>query len=170
MVRIINQVQFVRQSVGISGYPQQPLGHFFLAGLGPATLAAAVNYFFVSQTDFTARTPINRHFLLVSQAALKKLEKNPLGPMIISRIGGVHFPFPVVSQAKALHLLFKAGDIFFGGRRRVNAGLNGVIFRRQTKSVPAHRIKRVFALHPAFAGQNIHYRESKSMTQMKPAS
>ena len=123
-----------------------------------APLADTVDHFFIGQNAFARGAPVDGHFFLVSEAVLEQLEKNPLRPFVVVRIGGVDFTRPVKGNTERLKLLFKSCDIFLRHFRRMYVVFNGEVFCGQTKRVPANRIQDIVALKAAFARDNINRR------------
>ena len=70
-----------------------------------------------------------------------ELQENPLGPLEITRIRGVHLPLPIVAETDSLKLAAKVGYISRSGNSRMLARLNRVLFRRETECVPTHRVQ-----------------------------
>ena len=80
--------------------------------------------------------------VFIEPGAVKALE-NPLRPLVILGVGGVHFLFPVVGKAEALDLAAEIVAVLLGGNGRMGTGLNSVLFGRQAESVPTHRVEHV---------------------------
>ena len=99
-----------------------------------------------------------------------KLQENPLRPAEVSGVGGVHLAAPVVTEAKRPNLPLEIGDIRLGGDARVLAGLDGVLFRRQAKRVPADRVQHVEAAHALVAGENVGGRVALRMPNVQPGA
>jgi len=151
-IRIVNQFQIINQSVGIGSNSQKPLRLGPTLCFSPAALTPTIDNFFICQNNFTARAPANRHLGFVSQTVFEKLKKNPLSPTVITRIRGIYFPAPAVGKTKLFHLLAETGSIFSRSNGRMDSRANSIIFRRQPKSVPTHRIQNIKALHSLFPG------------------
>jgi hypothetical protein len=49
------------------------------------------------------------------------LQKNPLRPFVIRRIGRVDFAFPIIGKAETLNLSFKVRDILRRNVSRMNS-------------------------------------------------
>ena len=71
------------------------------------------------------------------------LEKNPLRPLIVTRVGGVDLALPVVGKADGLQLGFEFCDVIARGQRGMLTGLDGILLGGETKSVPAHGMEDV---------------------------
>ena len=48
---------------------------------------------------------------LIGQAVLEQLKEDPLGPLVIAGVGGVHHPVPVEGIAQHVQLLGEVGDV-----------------------------------------------------------
>ena len=70
LLRPVQLVQIIQQTVCICGDLQHPLTQILLGNRGAAALAAAVDNFLVCQTGLTGRTPVDGELLLISQALL----------------------------------------------------------------------------------------------------
>ena len=80
--------------------------------------------------------PVHVHLFLVGKPRLKQLQEDPLGPLVVLRVGGGDLPAPVEGDAQGLDLLFEPGDVRkvnlvdFGGKRRIfgfNDKVNGYL-------------------------------------------
>ena len=75
----------------------------------------------------------------------EKLQKDPLCPFVILRIGGVYFSAPVVAKAYVVELFFVSGDVFCGSIRWMAPCLDGILFGWQSKCIKAHWVQNVEA-------------------------
>src|SRR5210317_91619 len=75
--------------------------------------------------------------------SVKKLNKNPLCPFVIRRIGGFKFTRPVQTKTNVVQLLAVAGRVDCGGFFRVLAGLNGVLFSWKAEGIIAHGMQYI---------------------------
>ena len=139
-VNKIQVFQIINQAVGIFGNRNHPLFFVFAHDLGAAAFAAAVDNLFVSQTHLAGRAPVNRNFVFIGQPLFKELDKHPLGPFVICRGRSINAAVPVKTESQRFELALKGLNIFLGRNRRMNTGLNGIIFCRQAESVKPHRI------------------------------
>ena len=105
-----------------------------------APLAQSVFHFFVGKPGLARRTPVDRHDAFVGQPLFEQLQKYPLRPFVILRVGGIDFAVPVVAEPDRIDLPPEIGDRLFGGYPRMYAGFDGVIFGRQAERVPAHGV------------------------------
>ena len=84
-----------------------------------------------------------------------KLQEDPLRPLEVGRVGGIHFPVPVVAEAQALDLPAEVVDVVSGIDARVFTGLDGVLLGGQAEGIPAHRVQHVEAAHPLVTRQDV---------------
>ena len=89
------------------------------------------------------------------EPGIVELEKNPLRPLEIVRVGGVNLAAPIVAEAEGFYLPLEDGDVGFGGLARMLAGADGVLLGGQAEGVPAHRVQDVVAEGAAVAGQDV---------------
>ena len=155
LLRPVQFVQIIQQTVCIFGDLQHPLTQIFLGYLGAAALTFSVDHFFVGQSGFTGRTPVNGELLFIGQSLFKHFDKNPLGPFIEIRICGVHFHIPVIDSRDIIDLLFDIGHVLCRRFGRMNAHLDGIVFRRETESIPSHGMNQVIALQHFIAAPYI---------------
>ena len=151
----IHIVQIVNQALRILGNRQHPLALGFMDNLTAAALAHAVDHFFVSQHALTGGTPVDTHFLLIGKALFEQLQENPLGPLVVIRVGRVDLARPVKRQAERLELTLKACDVLLGHFRRMDVVLDGKVLGRQAERIPSHRVQHVIALHTLFTRHNV---------------
>ena len=164
---VVDVIQIVDQALGVLGDGQHPLALGLAHDLGTAALAYAANDFLVCQHALTGGAPVDGHLLLVCQTVLEQLEEDPLGPLIVVRVGGVDLTRPVKGQAERLELALEACDVLLGDLCRMDVVLDGEVLGRQAKRIPAHRIKHVIALHTLFARNDIERRVRARMAYMQ---
>ncbi len=149
--------QIPQEFLGIICNAQKPLGQFLLLDNAVATPAFAVLHLFVGQDRMAGRAPVLRGLFTVNQAFFEHAQKKRLLPAIVFRPAGGDFAGPVIGKTHAFELGAHFGDIVvcpFGG---VQVMLDGRVFGRQAKGVPAHWVDYVIALHAADAGRGIAY-------------
>ena len=91
----------------------------------------------------------------VRDAFIEHLQKQPLVPLVITRVAGSDFARPIDRQAHRLHLLFHVGDVFVRPLGRWDAVFECSIFSGQTKSIPTHGHQDVEALHAQMACEHV---------------
>ncbi len=89
-----------------------------------------------------------RLFQILVVPRFEQPDKDPLCPFIISGVARTDFAVPVERETDTAQLLFIAGDVLFGRDGRVLAGLNRVLFGRQTVGVEPHGVQDVEAVEP----------------------
>ena len=164
---IVDVVEIAIEAVGVFGDGEHPLLFLALFDGRAAAFAFAVDDFLVGKTDEILRTPVDRHFFLVCKTLLEKLQKDPLCPFVVVRIGGIYFPRPIERKSEGFELSPKNVGIFLGHDRRLETGFDGVVFRRKTEGIPTDRVENIVALHPALSGNDIHGRVAADVTDME---
>ena len=136
----IQIIQIIYQALRIFCDFQHPLAFNLVNNLAAAAFANTVDNFFICQNAFAGSAPVDRHFLFVCQSLFKQLQKDPLRPFIIRRIGGVDLTAPVERKAQRLQLLFKMSNVLLGYDLRMDMIFDRIIFCGQTESIPTHGI------------------------------
>jgi len=152
---VIQTVQTVDQLIGISGDLEHPLALDAVHHLAAAALAHAVDNFLVGQHALAAGTPVDVHFLLVSQTVLVQLQEDPLGPLVVLRVGGVDLTIPVKGEAQRLELAAEMIHVALGDDGGVDVVLHGEVLGGQTEGVPAHGVQHIVAVFTALAAYHI---------------
>ena len=67
--------------------------------LGAGTFGG-IEHFFVGEYGAEVGTKPDGFFIHISEALFEKLDKDPLRPLKVARIGGVDFAVPVISESK----------------------------------------------------------------------
>ena len=98
------------------------------------------------------------------------LQEDPLRPLVELFISGADTATRVVSQAKTTQLATHVGDVLFGVDARVNAGGDGVLFRRKTKAVVSESVENVVALHALEAGEHVRADVSERVANVKAST
>ncbi len=166
----VNRVQPIQQLLGIVGDAQHPLAFHPAHHLAPAALAGAADHFLIGQADFAADTPVDGHFRFIGQPMLIQLQKNPLRPLVVVGVGGVHLPGIVKGKTQALQLLPEVGDILPRHLGRGHMVFDGVVLSRQAKGIPADGVEHVVALHPPLPGDDVKGGVAARVPHMKPGS
>ncbi|GAB1484215.1 hypothetical protein MASR2M78_30330 [Treponema sp.] len=120
-----------------------------------AAVAAAILYFFISQPGLARGAPVDGRIGLIGQAAFKKLEEYPLGPLVVIGFAGGNLAVPIVGEAERLYLRAEHGYIGTGGDGRVRPGLDGIVFCREPKGIEAHRVQDIVSVHAQVAAIDI---------------
>ena len=165
---IVHIVQIVDQTVGILGDGQHPLALFLADDLAAAALADALHNFLVGQHALAAGAPVHGHGCLIGKALLEQLEEDPLGPLVVAGVRGVHHPVPVEGIAQHVKLLGEVGDVLLGNDGRMDVVLDGVVLRGQAKGIKADGEQHIVALHPLFPADDVHSGKGAGMAHMEP--
>ena len=164
---VVHIVQIVDEPLGIGGDLQHPLALLLADDLAAAALAHAVDHFLVGQHALAAGTPVHRHGGLIGQTVLEHLQEYPLGPLVVVGVGGVHAAVPVEAVAQHLQLVGEIFDVVLRHHSRMDMVLDGVVLRGQTEGVKADGEQDVVALHPLFAGDDVHGGKGSGMAHMQ---
>jgi len=152
----VQRVQIPQQQLRIFGDAQKPLLQLALLDRRIAPFAAAIDDLFVGQHSAIVGTPVDGRCSLHGQPGLEQLEKNPLRPAVIRRVGGIDFVSPVEATAAAFELCFsEALDVARRQLARMHALLDGEVFGVNAEGVETHRFEYVIAAHRHIAGEDI---------------
>ena len=167
----IERIEVLQQTFGVLRDLEHPLAHWAADHGMVAALRSTVDHLFVREHRTECGTPVHRHLGDVGEALLVELLEDPLRPLVVFRIGGVHLAVPVVRETKRTDLLAEAVHVLLRGDRRVRARFHGVLLGGEAESVPAHRMQHVEALHALVAAKNIRGRVALRMpnVQTRPA-
>ena len=94
----------------------------------------------------------------------------PLRPVVIFRVAGTHFSFPVIAEAYFVHLLAVARYVFISCFFGVLSSLYGVLFRGKSVSVVSHRMQNVEAFEAFVAAEDIAGDVAQRMSDMQSRS
>ena len=166
-LNIVHVIQIVDEPLGIGGDLQHPLALLLADDLAAAALAHAVDHFLVGQHALAAGAPVDGHGGLIGQTVLEHLQENPLGPLVVIGVGGIHAAIPVKAVAQHLQLAGEVGDVVLGDDGGMDVVLDGVVLGGQAEGVKADGEQDVIALHALFASNDIHGREGTGMTHMQ---
>ena len=164
---IIHMLQAFQQLVGVLGDAQIPhilgqLHHVAVADVALAALAVLVGKHHLAGGAVVHQGLVPEH-----HAVFKQLQENPLGPLVIVGIGGVHFAAVIEGEAQLLELHPEVVDVLLGHDGGMDVVLDGIVLRGQAESVPADGEQHVITLHPAHAGNNVHGRVGAGMPHVQ---
>ena len=169
-LRPIQVIQPAEQRFGVFRDAQHPLAERTADAGEVAHLRIAVDDFLVGQGGAQLRAPPDGLFLLISQPAVEELLEDPLGPLVITGVGGIDLPAPVVGKTERLELAAKAGHVAFRGRARVGARPQGILFGRQAEGVPADGMQHVEAAHALVTGDDVRGGVAFGMPHVQPVA
>ena len=86
---------------------------------------------------------------------LVQLQEDPLGPLVVFRVGGVDLAVPVKGEAQSLQLAAEVVHVVLGDDGRVDVVLHGEVLGGQTEGIPAHGVQHVVAVLTALAAHHI---------------
>ena len=98
---------------------------------------------------------------------LIQLQEDPLGPLVVLRIGGVDLPVPVKGEAQGLELCPEVIHVVLGHDGGVDVVLHCEVLGRQTKSIPSHGVQHVVAVLAALTAYHIQRGVAAGMTHMQ---
>ncbi len=159
----------IKQLLGIVGDLKKPLLQLFLHYLGITAPAAAILHLLIGQYGLTGGAPVDKRLLLVGDPLFVHLNKQLLLPAVVADIAGGQFTVPVIGKPHLLQLIPHVGHVFIGPGSRVAVILDGSVFCRHTKGIPAHRMQHVKPAHPLETAYYITYRVVADMSHMNPA-
>ena len=81
--------------------------------------------------------------------------KNPLGPPVVARVGGIDFATPVDGETDSLDLSAEVLDVGLCGRGRMGACLDGELLCREAEGIPTHGVEDVKSAGCLVAGKDI---------------
>src|SRR5947207_13234301 len=99
-----------------------------------------------------------------------ELKKNPLRPFEIIRIGRIDFASPIIGEAEHLNLAAKGIDVSPRSDGGMGAGVDRILFSRQTEGVPAHWVEHVKPLSAFEPREDISCRVALGVADMKPGA
>jgi len=90
-----------------------------------------------------------------------------LGPLVVIGIGGIHFAIVVEGEADGFELVAEVPDAVDGGRARVFAGFDGVLFGGEAEGVPTDGMEHVFTFGALIASEDVGTGVAKRVTDME---
>src|SRR5690606_27619038 len=96
-----------------------------------------------------------------------KLDKDPLRPFVIIRVGGTYLPAPIKREPDLIQLFPVPIDIGLRGNGRMLSRLDGILFRWQPEGIVSHGMQHIKSLMPFIACINITGYISQGMPNMQ---
>ena len=118
-------------------------------------LGFSIDHFFIGKNGTKVGAPPDRFFVHIGKASLEELEENPLGPLVVARIGRVNLSIPVDGKPYAFDLPAEVVYISLGGDGRVGAGFDRILLCWKSKSVPTHGMEHIITTGLFIACQNV---------------
>ncbi len=154
----LQPVERSQQIVSIFGDFQEPLVQLALLNERAGAPAPSVDHLLIRQHRMLNRVPVDLAFLAVNQPLIEKVDKQPLLLLIIFRVAGRQLAAPVERQPHFLELLAHRRDLSVSRLFRMDAFLQGGVFRGQAERIPAHRMHHIIALGAHVAGDHVAHR------------
>ena len=120
-----------------------------------AALAAAVDHLLVREDGFVLGAPVHRRALFVREAGVVQLQKQPLRPFVIGRIGGRQLVPPIEHPAEAAQLPAKGRDVLRNQLGRIGPDIERVILGVDPERIEAHGLEHVVALEALEAAVDV---------------
>ncbi len=161
-------IEVVQQPLGVVGDPEVPLFQDALFHDGAATLAGPGNHLLVGEHRLAARAPVDRAVLLVGETLLVELQEDPLGPLVVGRLGGRQDVPPREHPPHPRQLAGEVGDVARNQLGRVHPNLDGEVLGMDPEGVEADRLEHLVALHPLEPAEDIGAREREEIPHVQP--
>ncbi len=148
-------IQTIQQFIGVRADLEKPLRNFTPLNQRPGAPATAFHHLLVGEHGLIHRIPVHFGQFVIHQALFHQPCKHQLFPAVILRVTGGKLARPVQRKTQLLQLFAHLLDVVAGPFCRRHAVLDGGVFRRQAKRIPAHRLQYVFALQALVAADHI---------------
>ncbi len=163
-LRPVQVAQTIQQPTGVAAEAEEPLLHIAMrdrrmAAFADRHVAVGLLLFLgllVGQHGQAGGTPDDRRGGAVGQAGLIYLQEDPLRPAVVVGMAGDHLVGPIPHRAHAHHLgIAEAGHGLIGQHGRVDAQLERIVLGMDAKTIEAHGLEDVEALHALEAAIDI---------------
>ena len=161
-------VEIGQQPVGVLGDPEEPLLQRPLLHHRAAPLAAAVDDLLVGEHGLVLGAPVDRGRLLVGLPRLQELEEDPLGPLVVARVGGRELVPPVEHPADPAELAAEVLDVLRDQDRGVDPLLDRVVLAVDPERVVADRLEDVVPLEPLEPAVDVRPGEGEHVPHVEP--
>ena len=145
---------------------KEPLVEEALLDRRVAALAAAVDDLLVREHRLVLGAPIHRRALLVREPRLEELEKEPLRPLVVGRIGGGELVPPVEHAAEPAQLAAERGDVSRDQLCGIGADGERVVLGVNAEGVETHRLEHVVALESLEPAVDVRAREREHVADV----
>ncbi|MNO67679.1 hypothetical protein D3C76_584890 [compost metagenome] len=162
--------QILEQTFRVLRNFQNPLAHRSADHRMAPALAFAVDDLFVRQHCSQGFTPVDRYLCHIGQTTVVQLDKNPLCPFVIFRIGCADLAVPVIGEAQRFDLAAEIINVLKSNLARMLSGIHCILLSRKSEGIPAHRVQHVVAAHPLVAGDDIRRRVAFRVSYMQPCA
>ncbi len=168
-LRPIDPLQVLQQPFGERRDPEEPLLEEPLRHrCVRMALAPPVDHLFIREDRLALGAPVHGRLLLHCEAGLEQLEEDPLGPLVVARIRGLHFVVPVEHQADTRQLLAEPRDVARDQFGRMRVDLEGVVLRVDAERVEPDRLEHVPSLETAETSVDVGADEREDVPHMQP--
>jgi hypothetical protein len=152
----VDALEVVEQAVGVGGDLEKPLLEI-LPGDRRIRVppAAAVDHLFVGQDGAALLAPPLRAGGPKGESALEHQQEEPLGPAIVLGRGRVDFAGPVVGASDQFQLSLEVCRVTRHRLLGMQSLEQCIVFSRQAKGIPAHRVQDAEPGHPLVASDHV---------------
>jgi len=141
-------LEVIQELLSVIGDLEVPLFELALLGHRSATPAMTLRHLLVREHGVAAGAPVDRALLAVDKPALPKLLENPLTPLVIVGVAGLHQAVHIVGEAHALHRGERLVHVLIGPFPRLGIVLDGGVLRRKAEGVEPDGMQHIEAAHP----------------------
>ena len=167
-VHLCRIVQVGQEPIGIVRDAEEPLFQCALLHRRLAPFAEAALHLLVGEHRLAGRAPVDRRPLLVGLPCLVQLQEEPLGPLVVPRVGGRELVPPVEHPAEAGELAAEVDDVARDQLGGMGAKLDREILAVNAECVEADRLKDVVSLQPLEAAVDVRAGEREEVPDVQP--
>ena len=160
-------VQFLKQLIGVSRDPNEPLRNFPFLNHRAGAPPLAIDHLLVGQHGLVNRVPIDHGVLAVSESFFHQPGKKPLLPAVILRLAGRYLARPVIRETHTLQLSAHMVDVLIGPLCGRDRSLDRRVLGRQPERIPAHGLQDIAPQHPLIATHHIADRVVTDMSHVQ---
>ena len=148
-------LEVVKQLLRVGGDLDVPLLEVALLHLGVAAPAVALGHLLIGEHGLALGTPVDGVLLAVDEPALPQLLEDPLAPLVVVGLAGLHHAVEVVGEAHALHGGERLVHVLVGPGRSLGVVLDGRVLGRQAEGVEADGVQHIEAAHAGLARHGV---------------